>query len=616
MCTCKTFANAFSSPESAIWRLRFNRDFDWPFVTDTAEFASAYQLRKFVLKHFVEFNNPEDERLVIQLEVLRDMVLEAYNPPEKHLPPRLTSRNLAAFASQNSPWVRMFLSCPFFPSRSGRYGQRHPLFESIQLVLSHLLLSPASHMAYNVRSSRTNYDMAVVYNWSKPLSLLYRKLAEKESLAPAIPNGRRQRHSGRRRRPPRTSKPTHELDTHALLHIRNFWHRHLIETVKGLGSTDITENTYAKMARELMRREITPRPWERPLTEDSLLHLPTEWYGHYSTLASNWPRKRQELEEVQSLAEDWQEVDPMKLDFTISTDNNVDGFWSPIFSSIPAFQQTIPELSQCVFIRGLAPFVQLSPGNAARGSDPVSQATLTLPTAPRLSKYHPYLALRLRGVIHSIPAQPQPPSDDSDPDHSIPGFNRIIMILYKPTKRYLIQVLEHAQEEYGDSFTTALTTQMAQNSADSSTALDPAEIDARLDEYLRAKLLANPLWCDGSKLDKDAVEEMEEKFRLSEYLDWDFEFAYAYEGAVLPGQKILLGRWFRILAGGVEYSEGLEMLDGEAAGADQDAMGLDGAGSGPGQHDEAAEGNPAPETTRDASRHTKRERGPFIFWCR
>ncbi|OAP55166.1 hypothetical protein AYL99_10866 [Fonsecaea erecta] len=464
------------------------------------EFASAYQLRKFVLKHFVGFTDPNDKRLQIQLETLRDMVLVADKP-----------------------------------------------------------------------------------------SVMSRK-------------------------------PIQELDTYTLLHVRNFWHRHLIETVGGASSTDIAENTYAKMAKELMRHGITPKHWDRPLTEDSLLHIPTEWYGHYSTLAGNWPKKRQVLEEAQSLAEDWQEVDPLKLDFAISRDNSVDGFWPPIFESIPAFQKTIPESSQRVFIRGIATFIQLSSRNPRRETDQVSQATLTIPTEPRLCKYHNYLALRLRGVIHSIPAQPQP--NDSN---SIPGFNRIVMILYKPTKRYLIQVLEHAEEEYGDTFTTALTTQIFQNN-DTGT-LDPAEFYARLDEYLRAKLLSNPLWRDGSQLDKDAVEEMEEKFRISEYLDWThIEYAYAYEGVVIPG-GIMMGRWWRLSMLGdgdsLEWSDSLGVLDEEDddddhANADTDPMDLDAdTGSGAtGQNNEDENGNSGPETARGATRHKKRERGPFIFWCR
>jgi hypothetical protein len=108
------------------------------------------------------------------------------------------------------------------------------------------------------------------------------------------------------------------------------------------------------------------------------------------------------------------------------------------------------------------------------------------------------------------------------------------VVLCKPTKRHLIQVLEHAKEESGDTFGAAITSQMMQNGTNTTTAqtinqildggaagqtLDPAEIDGQLNPHLRTKLASNPLWRDGTKLDKDAIEEIEEKFRLGEHLD-------------------------------------------------------------------------------------------------
>ena len=236
---------------------------------------------------------------------------ETYSKPEKHLPTPLTSRNLAAFASpHNSPWIVIFMSSSFFPCRGQRYGQAHPLFDTMQLVLSHLLLSPASQTAHLVKSSRANYDLAVVYNWDRPLTTLYRELIDQEdSPEPAQPEIPRKRTSRSKKTPPKVPKLAYELDTHALLHIRNFWHRHLIEESKGFGSGDIVENTYARMAKELMQCGIMPKRWDKPL-RDGDLQVASEWYGHYSTLA-HWPRKKQELEEVQSLAEDWHKVDPL-----------------------------------------------------------------------------------------------------------------------------------------------------------------------------------------------------------------------------------------------------------------------------------------------------------------
>ena len=341
-----------------------------------------------------------------------------------------------------------------------------------------------------------------------------------------------------------------------------------------------------------------------------------------------------------------------KLDFAISTDNDEDGFWSPIFRTIPAFEKTVPDLKSpsCRFMRGLAPFIDLiPPSNNGRNSGSTltpmgSEASLTLPTTPPLPKHHPYLAMRLRGVIHSIPANPQATSPDEN--HSIPGWNRIIMVAYKPTKRYLIQVLEHAEEEFGDSFGTSITSQMMQNGTNTTTAqtinqilngggaagqtLDPADIDSQLNTYLRTKLASNPIWRDGTKLDKDAIEEMEEKFRLSEYLDWnDIDYAYAYEGVIIPGGKIMMGRWWRIAPGG--EGEGCEWSDalGEEIFEEQD----DGGGDAVDVDREASVAGDGPATAQSEAstvagghgngngngngrrRYQKLERGPFIFWC-
>ena len=519
-----------------------------------------------------------------------------------------------------------------------------------------------------VKSSRTNYDLAVVYNWEKTLDTLYRKLPGKavfpDSAQPQTP--KQTRSSKGKMVPPKVTGFTHGLDTHALLHIRNFWHRHLIEEPRGFGSRDIVENTYTKMAKDLMQAGIVPKEWDKPLKNNDL-QISTEWYGHYSTLAS-WPRKKQELEEVQSLAEDWHEVDPLvssrqeallwqckltgmqKLDFAISTNNDEDGFWPPIFRAIPAFEKTVPDLKSatCKFIRGLAPFIDFSAtSNNGRASSSAStpsgsQATLALPTATQLPKYHPYLAMRLRGVIQSIPAQPQ--STKLEGSHSIRGFNRICMVMFKPNKRYLIQVLEHAEEEFGDTFGPAITSQMLQNGASTTPAqtvnqilsgnafapggqaLDPIEVDAQLNTYLRAKLGSNPLWRDGTKFNKDAVEEMEENFRSSEYLDWnDIDYAYAYEGVVLPGGKIMMGRWWRIAPGGegegMEWTDALGEVDGEA----EDAMDMDGDGDpdtvvvqdGIAQVEAQVTGLGGGNGSRNGNRrrYKKLERGPFIFWC-
>ena len=215
------------------------------------------------------------------------------------------------------------------------------------------------------------------------------------------------------------------------------------------------------------------------------------------------------------------------------------------------------------------------------------------------------------------------------------------MVLYRPTKRYLIQVLEHAEEEYGGPFGTVLTSQLTQTgqaqqvqqpaNMPATVTIDPTEIEKQLTSHLSQKLVSNPTWRDPVKLDKDTIEEMEERYRFSEFLDWnDIECAYAYEGIIIPGGKIMMGRWWR--CGMFGTGEGLELsADGQALGndaeGDEDAMDLDVAmsaneeGKGDGDrnggqnHDPAANAAPTAETPSSTSRSTRLERGPFVFWC-
>lgn len=61
--------------ESAIWKERFLARYDHPDVCGSVDFGVAYQLRRFVLRNFVAFVNPKDKRLVIQMELMKDMVI-------------------------------------------------------------------------------------------------------------------------------------------------------------------------------------------------------------------------------------------------------------------------------------------------------------------------------------------------------------------------------------------------------------------------------------------------------------------------------------------------------------------------------------------------------------
>ena len=76
--------------------------------------------------------------------------------------------------------------------------------------------------------------------------------------------------------------------------------------------------------------------------------------------------------------------------------------------------------------------------------------------------------------------------------------------------------------------------------------IDPFERERHLKAYLKTLLEENEqFWPEGECMTKEGIAGMEDKRK--EYLDWeDMEYAYAYEGVLLPGGKIMMGRFWRV----------------------------------------------------------------------
>jgi hypothetical protein len=201
------------------------------------------------------------------------------------------------------------------------------------------------------------------------------------------------------------------------------------------------------------------------------------------------------------------------------------GYWPSIFSTIPAFASAAPSLSSTPFtyIRGVAPHLDLS-------CTTTDQNHLSKPKAP---KYHPFLGLRLRGLVHSISSPVAAASSDDgfldwELDAGIPGFHRIIMVLYQPTIRHLISVWEHACGEFGNVFQQTISGQMVQdinNGADGLTAegggLDAEAYEKRCKEKLRRDLASEACWQQGPlKMGRDWVERVEDTYSEAKGLRW------------------------------------------------------------------------------------------------
>lgn len=515
------------------------------------------------------------------------------------------------------------MSCSFYGYEKRKYGQPNLLYDMIQICLSHLVLSPKSSVLASIPTSRDNYDLAKVYNYNKPFSTLLELLEDEpeEELQPfkssRFPNLKSPSPT------PEPEEPRYRLNTHTLLHIRNFWQRHFTKDIRGVG-----ENTYVSVVHSLAAVGIRPQEWNRPLHEPIPFH--TSWYGHYSCLHP-WPKTRQDLEERQSCAEDWDFVDPMMLDVETSISNDTDMFWPEVFSSIPSFDDLMPDSAfsnehNVTYIRGIAPFKDMKSSSVATD------------LKDQFPKWHPYLASRVNGFIHDVPDMTLTDEDaqerrtdayGDEVDQPIPGWKHIVMVIWKPTTRYLLAVLDHAEEEYGGAsgtqisadFSTANIWNDTNSSSDSSSAptasvgttqnttnspiannnnnnlVNPAnnnttttiqpteaQVEAQMKILLRQRITsftekynelfsfqaqhtnkppnpspyafplnsqtnpkpANPL---PPLFSPSHICTLEESFSQIQYLDWDdgtIDYAYAYEGIVIPGGKIMMGRWWRI----------------------------------------------------------------------
>lgn len=182
----------------------------------------------------------------------------------------------------------------------------------------------------------------------------------------------------------------------------------------------------------------------------------------------------------------------------------------------------------------------------------------------------PYQGLRMRGITYAVDVKNVSDTPYNDSVTQLVGlFTRIVFVLYKPTDFYLLATAEHwkyvqdkkALLKYGvipsapnpvpnhtsssvntshgnlnsnpdQSGVNAISS--GQNSA-ASRSKKPKKSKKKSEEY-------------GPLPDKSLVLKQEDAYHSSTEtpLKWDdIDYAYAYEGSILPGGKIQLGRWWR-----------------------------------------------------------------------
>ena len=237
------------------------------------------------------------------------------NPPETYntAAPKsgivASSANLVLLSSPwTSPAMHTFLSSAFYNFGAHKYGETNMLFDALHLTFSYLLLSRRSKMANTISNGRDRYDITIVYNWNKDFSTLFARLPPDQqtikpngtSLFPGLKGLK-------------VALIKYNLDMHSLLHVRNFWHSHMLDRSRVYEDHAYSSAiTYSSMTKGLAALGHMPRQWTRPLQTSFAGSIPmlTRWHGHYSCM-HHWPTTVKDLSDRQTCAEDWDNVDPM-----------------------------------------------------------------------------------------------------------------------------------------------------------------------------------------------------------------------------------------------------------------------------------------------------------------
>ncbi|EED23658.1 conserved hypothetical protein [Talaromyces stipitatus ATCC 10500] len=213
--TCHGIAKCILSPLSGVWRERFNNKYDAGWQHSSEELGNEYRTRATLLQLDVFLRPFEGPLEHAWLKAIQTLLVESYmnKPGDKQ-----TSRSKNMLRIAEAVQKTNFLSRPMV--RNGRQTHMNPstLFCAVQLCLSHMCFDPLGPGP----CLRSNYDITEVYSYHHEF---HHSLIDENGMIC--------------------------FDT--LLHIRNFWQRHLLSA---------RENSYASSYGNVTRR---PREWVQPL---------------------------------------------------------------------------------------------------------------------------------------------------------------------------------------------------------------------------------------------------------------------------------------------------------------------------------------------------------------
>ncbi|OJD13084.1 hypothetical protein AJ78_06422 [Emergomyces pasteurianus Ep9510] len=427
--TCRYLAEAIIPPNSGVWRTRFLDKYDHPPPDKTSEEVRIeYKVRGIMLAQTPSFLNGEGSKEKLWLSVLTTLFVEAYNAsPNQQGDEACDSRNHAQIKGAiissdflNRPIVGNDLNSPIIPSRP---------YLAIQLAATYLALD----LRLPFRSLRTDYDLKIVY------------VCDSTTPVPRIT----------------ASDDEEEIDLHQLLHIRNFWKRHL---------TNPDEDTFYRSYRnipEIMR----PKTWEEGFGNENSLE--NRWLGYYSCIHP-LPITSTDLQERQTCADltsHWESTCALSLKLSTIT-TKASTTWFPILNEVYPINNHIHPSSRTYF-RG------------TQSLDNHDHHAHDTNDANEESYPHP-----IRGFTETCPAQA-----------GIPGWRRVCFVIYEINPEFFVSGVDGSGN--GNS----------------------NEHDDGNDE-----------------------EDEEEGWLPWSWTTIDFLWAYGYEGMIVPGGAIMMGRWRNMLA--------------------------------------------------------------------
>ncbi|KAL2360452.1 hypothetical protein RJZ56_006678 [Blastomyces dermatitidis] len=478
--TCRYFAEAIIPPNSGVWRRRFLQKYDHPPPDKSSEEVRVeYKVRSIMLAQTPSFRDGEGRKEKLWLSVLTTLFAgasESYNTqPSRQGDEMRVSRNRACIkkAIRSSG----FLDQPIVGDGANSSLPPSRPYLAIQLAATYLVLD----INHSFRSLRTDYDLNIVYRC--------------DSSTPDIPIIN-------------ASNDEENIDLYQLLHIRNFWKRHL---------RNRDENTFHKSYHN-MPKIMRPKAWEEGLGNKGslgtccmhspapdLIHRPTgkadmrrlnEPLGKHFCIGNLIPSPASETNSMrqanapntsystittraQEITNNIPQHQLLKLP-TLTTNASISTTWFPLFNEAYPINTNV-EPSSRTYFRGTQSLNLDQNHHHHHHHDDAHDDAHDSNDQP-----HPN---SMRGFTEPCPAQA-----------GIPGWRRICFIIYEINPEFFVSA---ADDNDNDN-----------DNGDGGGGGGGGEDDEEVEGWLPWSWTAV-----------------------------DFLWAYGYEGVIVPGGGIMMGRW-------------------------------------------------------------------------